>query len=390
MFIRIFKAVTSLSLLAFFIVLINGREMTSVTKNAQGLLAEKIASGEVLLHRNPKVSEIPPLPKGEIIVKNTEQEVKPSASSPSSTNQKSPTKEVVPTIQKSSVYVQMNEGTSDAEVSYKPLISPCVTPMGYKIGRFDTQFGISKELFIKELESASSLWNTSHGSTLFYYDENGPLTINLIYDERQAKTVDIGYLTLEIQNSKNAADTVQQSYEQEKIDYERDGERFTEDSKDFQARSKAYEAKVSEYNTKGGASASEYNAMMIELGTLKADASALDARRDDLNKRMTIINAKVAHYNQLIDYTNTLIKKSNSLGIKKFTEGRFSSANNTIDIYQYSDLAKLRRVLAHELGHALGIDHNSNISSIMYSVNSATTTMLSKEDLEALSAVCAH
>jgi predicted Zn-dependent protease len=105
---------------------------------------------------------------------------------------------------------------------------------------------------------------------------------------------------------------------------------------------------------------------------------------------MDAINANVVKYNEFVVYVNTLIRKSNSLGAKKFTEGRFNPNTNTIDVYQFSDRLKLKRVITHELGHALGINHNENIRSIMYSVNSGTTTMLSKEDMAALKDVCTN
>ena len=103
---------------------------------------------------------------------------------------------------------------------------------------------------------------------------------------------------------------------------------------------------------------------------------------------MEKINAKVTHYNELVAYTNSLINQSNTLGTKKFTEGRFNPTTNTIDIYQYADPIKLRRVITHELGHVIGINHTSNMSSIMYSVNSGTTTTLSAEDIYAFRNVC--
>ena len=87
-------------------------------------------------------------------------------------------------------------------------------------------------------------------------------------------------------------------------------------------------------------------------------------------------------------YINDLIAKSNAAGGSSFTEGRFTPRTNTIDIYQFNDMNKLRRVLTHELGHVLGINHNENVYSIMFSSNSATTTVLSNEDIEALFEVC--
>lgn len=285
-------------------------------------------------------------------------------------------------------YESLHETTSDTDESYHPSTSPCTTPIGYKIGRFDSNFGISKTMFLQEIKQASNIWGNAIGKNLFYYSETGPLTINLIYDDRQAKTKEINYLALEIENSKNAAEQVQQLYEQEKATYLTNEKHLTVDGEDFQMRYRVYTEKVNNYNQTGGASKAEYDAMTSELVQFKQEAVILEKRSSSLTSSAESINTKVRHYNELVLYINSLIKKSNSLGSKKFTEGKFSPGTNTVDIYQYSDTVKLRRVITHELGHALGITHNSNIYSIMYISNSATTTSLSKEDTQALLLIC--
>ncbi len=278
--------------------------------------------------------------------------------------------------------------TSDTDESYVPTLSPCKTPMGYTIGVFDTKFGISKSTFINEINMASSLWEKASGKKLFYYNENAPLTINLIYDERQQRTDEINNLSLEIENAKVSADTLHNAYEQEKVVYSRDQDQLIKDTTSFQERQKAYKAKVETYNTSGGAQKLEYDAMMNELTVLKEDFASIEVRRASLLSFMEAINIKVAKYNEIVIYINDLVRRSNELGANKFTEGRFRPAVNVIDIYQYDNITKLRRVIAHELGHVLGINHTSNLYSIMYAMNTATTTELSPEDKQALSQVC--
>ena len=291
-------------------------------------------------------------------------------------------------IVRTKVYETMVQSSSDNDETYRPAISPCTVPMGYRIGTLDSRFGISKEKLLEEIHFSSTLWGQALGKNLFVYNENGPLTINLIYDERQAKTEQVTSLALEIENSKLVAETLRLTYEQEKIFYIGDGEQLARDSEAFQARQKLYSAKVDMFNAQGGAPRTEYDLMNKELALLKQEVAALEVRRNQLLAFMETINAKVTRYNELVVYANTLIKKSNALGAQKFTEGRFSPSTNTIDIYQYSDLIKLRRVIAHELGHAVGINHTSNAYSIMYASNSATTTVLSVEDIAALRSVC--
>jgi hypothetical protein len=293
-----------------------------------------------------------------------------------------------PSEVKTGIYEQLKDGASDNDPTYQPTVSPCTLSMGYKIGSFDNHFGISQNDFIKAVDTSAKLWEDVLDRSLFHYDQNGPLTINLIYDERQARTDDAGYLAIEIQNSKDAAEGIHKTYLEEKATYARSSEELAKQSDAFQVKQTAYEEKVKKYNEQGGAPQAEYAAMMQELATLKEEVTALQAKEKALRTLTETINGEVTHYNELVAYINTLIKKSNSLGAKKFTEGRFTPSTNTIDIYQYNNITKLHRVLAHELGHALGINHNDNVYSIMYAVNSATTTRLTKEDIHSLQDIC--
>ena len=291
---------------------------------------------------------------------------------------------------KEGVYETLDARHSDTEdESYRPVISPCITPMGYKVGKFDPQFNLSREKFFQITRDAIAVWEDAAGTSLFTNDPtSGTLTLNLIYDERQATTVSLGYLALEIENTKQAAENTRIAYEQEKISYINDSEVFNKEAMEFQQKYSNYNEKVKTYNDKGGATKEEYDAMMLELDALKKDAAQFETRRTELNKRMEAINAKVKRYNEFVDYVNGLIRKSNSIGSRTFTEGKFVPSSNTIDIYQYSDEVKLKRVLIHEFGHALGIGHVKNAQSVMYSFNSGTSTDLSPEDKEALRKAC--
>jgi predicted Zn-dependent protease len=62
----------------------------------------------------------------------------------------------------------------------------------------------------------------------------------------------------------------------------------------------------------------------------------------------------------------------------------------TIYVYEFSSQKVLARLLAHEFGHVLDIDHVSNEDSIMYEYNTSQTLELSKEDLAALEVTCSR
>lgn len=374
MFVKVFKALSLILVIAIFTVVINKRTLTP--QKIQPLLLKKnsqIASPVQDISQTK--TEIP-----------QEQEKEPTPETKELNPQVTKTKPLEPVA--ATEYETLTTGTSDTDESYTPAQSPCATTLGFKIGTFDSRFGITQDAFIKTIEDAADMWGQVTGTKLFAYNEHGTLTINLIYDKRQEDTDTLNYLALDIENAKTNAENLRIAYQKDKEVYEREGKQFTEDAENFNTRYKAYSEKVAAYNKEGGAPQAEYTSMMAEVEKLKQEAAALDIRQSDLNKQMESINVRVAKYNEFVAYINTLIKKSNALGAQKFTEGRFSPRTNTIDIYQYSNLAKLKRVVAHELGHALGVNHTKTVHSIMYSVNIATSTSLSTDDKEALHTLC--
>jgi phage shock protein A len=277
---------------------------------------------------------------------------------------------------------------SDTDESYIPETSPCKKPLGFKIGNFDQRFQMSKDEFLTKTKLAAELWNNSSAQKVLYYNQDGEITVNLIYDERQANTDERNYLALEIENSKQTADSLQSVFENERKKYDESVARLRDDIQAFQTKKATYEAKVAEYNKNGGAPQKEYEEMTLELANLKSEAANLDTRQNELEQQAKNINEKVAKYNKLVQYINELVSKTNKLGGYKFTEGRFSPRTNTIDIFQFENTTKLVRVLAHEFGHALGINHTKNPNSIMFAMNTGTSTTLTKEDVSALQAVC--
>jgi hypothetical protein len=76
----------------------------------------------------------------------------------------------------------------------------------------------------------------------------------------------------------------------------------------------------------------------------------------DLNLRINQKNDLVDEYNQTFS------------GERKFTQGAYewNQSGKTIQVFQFNSLDELKLVLAHEVGHALGLDHVENPSSIMH------------------------
>ena len=113
----------------------------------------------------------------------------------------------------------------------------------------------------------------------------------------------------------------------------------------------------------------------------------------DLNSEVVNINALAIVLNRLVSSLNLEVNKFNTIGTSlggEFEEGTYQEGPNgrEIDIYQFDDEGKLARVLTHELGHALGLEHLENPKAIMYRLNNGVNEKLTADDIAALKKRC--
>lgn len=271
--------------------------------------------------------------------------------------------------------------------------NPCDTPIHYTLGSFDTRFNISKKYFLERIEASASLWNKAVGKELFVYDkEKTPTTmvIDLIYDDRQKRTDETVLTGVEIDNTKQVAEKLKSEYELLEKKFTEQKNIYMQKVEAYNTHQEAYNDLVASWNEKGGAPKNIYDELTQEKESLQKDVDELTLLRDELNKSLAIINTKIDSYNKLVLYANTNVATNNKISRKKFTEGLYTEKENKIYIYQFANETKLKRVLTHELGHALGIGHTQSDESIMYAINNGTNISLHKEDILELKKICSQ
>jgi hypothetical protein len=251
---------------------------------------------------------------------------------------------------------------------------PCTHPIPYVLGTFDPKFNISKTYFLSALADAEAIWEKPKGDykgrNLFVYSPGdtsyGVLKINLVYDYRQEATSKLSSLGIVVENNQASYDALKAKFTVLKADYE--------------SELKSYNAQVLAFNQGDRRNQTEFD-------QLQAEQKDLSAKEDEVNALVVSINSLVDSLNLSVDKFNTT---SSSRG-ESFEEGVYSTNGadvNEINIYEFSSRAKLVRVLAHELGHALGLGHVADPKAIMYEKNQSGNGTLTPDDLAALKAKC--
>jgi len=246
--------------------------------------------------------------------------------------------------------------------------SPCQSPRSFTIGSVDQRFNISKEQFLSVAQEAGSIWKNADGQALFVYDPTSKLPISLIYDERQSLNNKVDALNNQVQQQKNTLKPEIAQYEQR--------------AAAFKKRNADLNARIDYWNSKGGAPSDEYSKLMDEQKSLQQEAQELQVMAKQLNQSTDAYNTQIQELDKRVDdYNQTLAVKPE--------EGEYirNGADEKILIYFNNSRPELLHTLAHEMGHALGMGHNDNTTSIMYPKTNQNTEP-SSDDIAALAQAC--
>ena len=272
---------------------------------------------------------------------------------------------------------------------------PCSKPLTYSIGSFDPRFGITKEDFIKDIVKAESIWEKASGKNLFEYSDAGTLKVNLVYDYRQQATDQLKKVGVSITSDKSVYDSLKIKYDSEKQDYTNQKSILDQKIADYTTQKTEYEKQVAYWNSQGGAPKAEYQTLQNQkdylnqqMLILNQDTADLNALSEELNNTTNALNAVAKKLNIKVTDYNTI---GSSTG-EEFKEGEYVSDKDgvRINVYQFDTNDKLVRLLEHELGHAIGLNHVEDPQAIMYRLNSSTNQTPTADDIAELKRVCTN
>ncbi|MGO9145860.1 MAG: matrixin family metalloprotease [Desulfomonilia bacterium] len=269
------------------------------------------------------------------------------------------------------------------------------TIMTYRINSIDERFGLSRQEVTDAVHEAVAMWEKAIGHTIFQEDPAGSIEIDLVYDNRQAVTDKLKNISRGIDDAKASYDELMSLYNDLKAEVERKNAAYSAQYDAYMRHLNAYSAELDAVNKNDTFSNETSQRLSRQKQSLNAELEGLQAQQADLQKTVDDLNGIVAnigsiasnHNSQVMSYKNMCNELTGN-----FASGRYERTmfRESITIFEFSGRNMLVRTLAHEFGHAQGLEHSKNPGSIMYYRINSDCKGLAPEDIAAMQARCGN
>ncbi len=273
--------------------------------------------------------------------------------------------------------------------------APCEKPLTYRIGEIDERYNFSKNELASVMKKVEALWSTALDRELLAYDESGQVVIKLVYGEEQQLSEQEKTFSQRINVKKKQREVLENEFDRMTRNFKSKREDVEKMQDQYDQEVAKFNNYVSEWNGKSDVPERVVNNIKEMERKLRREKAKLQQKHREVESYRQRTNAKADQLNRVIKEEKEMIASYNNRFAKarKFNQGQYvkKGKNETVFIYQFSNKNDLKTVLAHEFGHAMGLDHVKNPESIMFEMmdqQNIFNLSLTKEDISAIASQC--
>jgi len=273
--------------------------------------------------------------------------------------------------------------------------APCSEPLEIGVGSLDDRFQLDRVTLGNALRDVADLWSSAMGAPVVAYSEDAELMVNLVYAEEQQLTDSERQFRDRLQSESMSIEMMERRFNERENEYEKKARNYEKEMEELQVSIDRLNQWVNIHNRNGGFNEDELRQYDYRKASIDNRSEALERQQAELMKDAETLNRMISDLNRRIEDKNELVDEYNRTftGERKFTQGAYEWNQNgkSIQVFQFSSLDELKLVLAHEVGHALGLPHVENPASVMYYLmgnQKVNGLALTGEDIEALKAIC--
>jgi len=278
--------------------------------------------------------------------------------------------------------------------------TPCSQPLRYTIGTIDPRFTISGPELEQAVEAAVRTWNSGTNNSLLtkHVDdsEHGDIVIRFVYDGRQKRTDSEIRFRERIRSQQIRLDRQQIQHEVKRDAFDERSLRYSDFSKRTLERLNELNEWIRVKNENGGFVGSDLEQFKRRKKEIEDAQDRVMTEQKDLDIMAREVNREMDELNEKFDEHNQLIQQYNDefAGDLRFAKATYqkTSDGGIVTVNQFMNDKELTLILAHALGHALGLTHLQQPESVMYRQMGAQklnpTIQLTSADKEAALQLC--
>lgn len=255
-----------------------------------------------------------------------------------------------------------------------PIILPKRKPVRWRIGEIDDRFNLTKADLLAAVSQAIFIWEEEAGTELFEYDPKNGFPINLVYDHRQERVDQENRAAANLKGMRESLTLLKEKIERQRSNLRVDQASLERDWRSHDEKVAAYNRLVGYWNAQGGAPAEVKYDLDEKKKALQREESWLRIRETELESAVAECNRAVDEHNALVERISAAkeaftSKYGNDKPVKVGECVRDKSSVKRISVFVVFTQEDLASTIAHELGHAIGLQHVKGSGSLMSAVD---------------------